>query len=281
MRIADINPHIRFAEQITYSVKHSSVYVKDCRLFYIISGNAKIIINNSEMPLKKNTIFYCCGGTKYTLVLDEPLVLYSLNFDLSQNHSKLTLPIPREFLQAKQLSPLEEYDIEDSDFLNTFIVLENVANIKNTIYDIIKNYSKQKAFFRESSSATLKSLLIELHKVNTEVPENSLDAVNKIIEYIVSNFSKEIKNSELAKIVGYHEYYLNRLFVQHTGIGMHKYILNLRINEGKRLLLNTNLPINDIATKIGFTSNTHFSTYFKKETNMTPFEFRNNFKNNI
>ena len=56
MRIADINPHIRFAEQITYSVKYSSVYVKDCRLFYIISGSAKIIVNDSEMALKKNTI---------------------------------------------------------------------------------------------------------------------------------------------------------------------------------------------------------------------------------
>ena len=39
--------------------------------------------------------------------------------------------------------------------------------------------------------------------------------------------------------------------------------------------------ISDIASQTGFNSNTHFSTYFKKEMGITPFEYRNNFKNNI
>jgi len=281
MKIADINPHIRFAEQITYSVKNSSVYVKDCRLFYVISGNAKILINGYEIPLSKDTLFYCCGGTNYTFKLNEPLILYSLNFDLSQNHAHLLQPIPREFNQTKHLNPIDKCHIEDSIFLNSFIVLENAIIFKNTVFDITKEYAVQKAFFKEKSSSMLKLLLLKLHEINSESSDNSSDAVNRIIEYITSNFAKEIKNSELAEIAGYHEYYLNRLFIRYTGTGMHKYMLNLRINEGKRLLLNTNLSIADIATKIGFNSNTHFSTYFKKEIHMTPFEYRNNFKNNI
>ncbi len=281
MKIADLNPHIRFAEQITYSVKHSSVYVKDCRLFYIISGNAKIIINNVEMSLTKNTLFYCCGGTKYTFKLDEPLHLYSLNFDLSQHHSDLLQPIPREFGQTKHHEPIDKCDIKDSGFLNSFMILKNATEFKNTISDITKEYAVQKAYFRESCSSMLKLLLIRLHGINTEMSNNSSDTVNKLIDYIASNFTKEIKNVELAEIAGYHEYYLNRLFIRHTGTSMHKYILNLRINEGKRLLLNTNLSISAIASQIGFNSNTHFSTYFKKEMNMTPYEYRNNFKNNI
>ena len=79
----------------------------------------------------------------------------------------------------------------------------------------------------------------------------------------------------------YHEYYLNRIFTKHVGMSMHRYILNLRINEGKRLLLNSNLSISDIASCIGFNSYTHFSSYLKKETGLSPFEYKNNFKNNI
>ncbi|MBE7022865.1 MAG: helix-turn-helix transcriptional regulator [Clostridia bacterium] len=281
MKIADINPHIRFAEQLTYSVKHSNVYVKDCRLFYIISGNAKIFVDNSEMPLTKNTLFYCCGGTKYTIETGETLQLYSLNFDLSQHQSEIIRPIPMEFNHTKNYSPIDKCNIKDSDFLNSFLLLKNATEFKPTISDITKEYSIQKAYFRENCSSILKLLLIKLHKQNSDTTTNSSDAINKIIAYVTSNFAKEIKNSELAEIAGYHEYYLNRLFIRHTGTSMHKYILNLRINESKRLLLNTNLSISDIASRIGFNSHTHFSTYFKKETGLSPFEYKNNFKNNI
>jgi len=281
MKIADMNPHIRFAEQITYSVEHSSVYVKDCRLFYIINGNAKIIINNSEIPLTKNTLFYCCGGTKYTFVLDEPLLLYSLNFDLSQHHSDIIQPIPREFNQTKHHVPIDQCDVADSDFLNSFMVWKNATEFKNIVYNITKEYALQKVYFRECCSSMLRFLLIKLHRTDTKASNHAPDTINTLIDYIHANYAKEIKNSELAEIAGYHEYYLNRLFIRHTGTSMHKYILNHRIAESKQLLLNTNLSISDIASQVGFNSNTHFSTYFKKETNMTPFDYRNNFKNKI
>ena len=189
--------------------------------------------------------------------------------------------IPQELCKTNQPSPIDLCDIKDSSFLNSFFILKNGTEFKNSIQSIVREYSNQKIYFREACSTELKKIIIDLHKSNFENQTNSISVVNRVIKYINLNFTKEIKNNELAEIAGYHEYHLNRLFTKYTGISMHKYILNLRISEGKRLLLNSDLPISDIASQIGFNSNTHFSTYFKKEIGITPFEYRSNFKNNI
>ena len=282
MRIADLNPHIRFAEEITYSSKNQTVSVKDCRLFYILNGSGKITINDNEFSLNRNTIFYCCGGTIYTLVAETPLHLLSLNFDLSQSHKTyIDAFAPQPFDGTNPATPIDPCNIHDSYFLNSFFILKNGTEFKNYVTAIVKEFSSQNLFFRESSGTLLKKTLIDLHKKSPDNPDDSFDIVNDLVAYIHSNFNKEIKNQDLAEIAGYHPYYLNRLFIKQMGISMHKYILNLRITEGKRLLLNTTMTIADVAMRIGFNSHTHFSTYFKKETNMTPFNYRNTFKNNV
>ena len=282
MKIADINPNIRFAEEITYSSKGRNVYVKDCRLFYIISGIGKIFVQDNELLLAKNTLFYCRGGIDYTINTEKNLHLYSLNFELSQSQRKFTMPfIPQDFQKSNKSIPIDFCDIKDSDFLNSFFILSNGAEFKNSSAAIVNEYSDKRLFYRETCSTALKNLIIDLHKKNYNNQDNSTDTIKKIIEYINLNYAKEIKNNDLAEIAGYHEYHLNRLFVRYTGMSMHKYILNLRMNEAKRLLLNTNMSVSDIASQTGFCSNTHFSTYFKKETKVSPFEYRNNFKNKI
>ena len=138
MKLADINPHIRFAEEITYSSTNRNVYVKDCRLFYILSGNGKILIQDNELLLKKNALFYCCGGVNYTIDTQEHLHLYSLNFDLSQVHSKLISPIiPQELCETNQPHPINFCNIEDSNFLNSFFILNNGSEFKNSISSFI------------------------------------------------------------------------------------------------------------------------------------------------
>ena len=282
MKLIDINPHIRFAEQITYIPKNIHVYAKDCRLFYISDGNGILHINDNNLNLNKNTVFYCCGGSDYSIEATEAIKLYSLNFDLSQNHSHLTSTfILENFNKTKKQTPIDKCHIEDSHFLNSFLLFENGLIFKNAFSEITEEFSSQQIYFKEKSSSILKKLLIEMHRTNIKESYISSGNLQKIIEYINSNYKNEINNSELANIAGYHEYYLNRLFSKHIGMSMHKYILNLRISEAKRLLLNSDIPISEISTQIGFHSHAHFATYFKKETSMSPLEFRNNFKNSI
>ena len=282
MVIADINPHIRFAEQITYTNERSVVYVKDCRIMYIVDGCATFSLNDQSFMLGENSIFYCSGDATYGIFTEEPMKLLSLNFDLSQTSRNLILPFtPEEVEFEKNKVPTDKCFIENSDFLNSYIALKNCLEFKPMISDIINEFSSKKILYMENCSCMIKKLLIEMHRKTLEGTHSSFGAVNKALKYISENYTKEVKNREIATLTGYHEYHLNRIFIKHTGTSIHKYIINMRLNEAKKLLLNTDLPLAHIAAKVGFNSNTHFSNYFKRETKLSPFEFRNNFKNKI
>lgn len=194
-------------------------------MFYIISGTGKIFINDCEIPLIKDSIFYCCGGSNYSIYANQNLDIYSLNFDLSQNKSEITLPFtPQKFNKTEIFLPVDNFTVDDSRFLNSYLMMENCVEFKNSIIQITKTFSSQSLYFRETCSCMLKNLLIEMHRAYYEAPDNFSDIVNKVIEYMGEIFSKDIDNGDLTNFVGYHKYYLNRLFVRYTGTSMHPYV---------------------------------------------------------
>lgn len=282
MKLCDINPFIRCVCPMSYTPPNIRVFVRDCRIFYITKGEADIFIENKHYKLCPNSVFYCCGKSSYRICGDNTFSLISINFDLNQSNNNKTKPF----------NPIPETDVpetffcniptvSDSSFLNSHIFIRNSAEFYSPISSIVDEWQLHKMYYREKCSGILKQLLTEMHRNEFRESENAAEAVKLVVSYINSNFSKNITNKELADLTGYHEYYLNRMFIKHTGIGMHKYILNLRMNRARFLILNTDLPFGLIAEKVGFNNSTHFSVYFKKEFGISPSEYRSKFKNMI
>lgn len=171
--------------------------------------------------------------------------------------------------------------ITDNEFINSHLFIANAVEYVEPLKNILDEFSTQKIYYQENCSGILKTLLTLLHRHSLRTSDNSVDAVSKVLAYIKANYEKPITNQLLSEITSYHENHLNRLFLNHTGTTIHKYILSIRINEAKKLLLNTNLPLLTIAEKVGFNSNTYFSNYFKQAEGMSPTEFRKKFKNKI
>ena len=96
-----------------------------------------------------------------------------------------------------------------------------------------------------------------------DLPKNEL--VEKIIDYINKNFTKGINNTHIAKFLGYHPNYLNRIFKENMNISIHHYILNLRIEKAKNMLSETPLSAYEISKKVGFNDYSYFSSYFKQK----------------
>ena len=68
--------------------------------------------------------------------------------------------------------------------------------------------------------------------------------------------------------------YLRKLFRASEGSGISDFIVNVRLDAAKDLLLNTNLTASAIAEKVGIYSNTYFSTLFRKHFGTTPILYR-------
>lgn len=99
-------------------------------------------------------------------------------------------------------------------------------------------------------------------------------AIGKLIKYIQDNISSDLNRTELTQIVHLHPDYLSALFHQQTGLSLSEYITSERLKEARRLLLSTDLPVNEIAIRTGFPNISYFSKIFKKETGSTPLKYR-------
>ncbi len=281
MFLCDINPHVRFACRIFFKSEYATFNVFDCRIFYILKGAIEIEVDKHKYTLSEGSVFYCSSASVYRIKSDG-CEIYSLNFDLTQMRNDICKCCPPVVLEEEQPPVFSEKDtIDDCDFLNGHLFIPSGGRHFNAISGIVKELAQKMIFYREKASAILKDLLIEIHRLSQKNDKSTADAVETVIAYLRDNFGKKISNEELAAIVGYHEYHLNRLFVRDTGKTLHRYLLTMRISEAKRLLTNTEMSLSDIADAAGFSSNTHFAGCFKKMVGQSPSEYKESMKSKI
>lgn len=80
--------------------------------------------------------------------------------------------------------------------------------------------------------------------------------------------------STVARLLCITPNYLSRIFHQKTGMTCVEYLTGIRLDEAKKLLVHTSLKNYDVAEKIGYASAHYFSSLFKKNTGLTPSEYR-------
>ena len=90
------------------------------------------------------------------------------------------------------------------------------------------------------------------------------EVVKKVIDYIEKNLEKEINLDNISKNIGYSKFYLNRIFTEHTGITMYKYLQNRRLTVAAEKLVKTDKPIMQIAYEAGYDTQQSFSFAFKQ-----------------
>ena len=98
------------------------------------------------------------------------------------------------------------------------------------------------------------------------------------IKYINNHLAEDIDLKKLADIEHYNNTYYVEWFKKKTGFSPMEYIQNKRIEKSKELLLNTDLNILQVGEAVGYKHNSSFTRVFKKLENITPKEFRLNFK---
>ena len=97
-------------------------------------------------------------------------------------------------------------------------------------------------------------------------------------EIMQARFSEQLRLDEIAYSVGIHPVHLARAFRQYYRCTIGDYIRQLRVEFACHELSMSNTPLVEIATAAGFFSQSHFTTTFKRYTNMTPAQYRKSFR---
>jgi AraC-like DNA-binding protein len=102
------------------------------------------------------------------------------------------------------------------------------------------------------------------------LPEN----LERVRRHIEEHFGSVLTNRQLAKLAGLSEAGLNRAFRRHFGTPPTRYVIEMRVREAARLLLQTDQTIDEIAGQTGFPNRAYFSRVFNKVTAEAPAGFR-------
>ena len=104
-----------------------------------------------------------------------------------------------------------------------------------------------------------------------EIPAKAIALVE---QYIREHYEDPLSLDLLADKVFLTPHYLSSIFIQEKGIGINKYIKNLRMEKARELLTSTNMKISEICERVGYSNLSYFCRSFRNEYGMTPEQYR-------
>ncbi|REE70508.1 two-component system response regulator YesN [Paenibacillus taihuensis] len=117
-------------------------------------------------------------------------------------------------------------------------------------------------------------MVYKMGQAIAERPRDASAVIAKVQSFIHENLHKELTRDDIAASVYRNPAYLSRLYRKETGSSLSDYITEVRIERAKRLLIETNDKVSNIAEGVGYVHFSYFAKLFKKMTGLSPQEYR-------
>lgn len=226
------------------------------RLMYIISGEG-----------------YLRAQQRETLLATDDLV--AVNPDLGYEVGAREQPIDYVLIRVAETTL-------DFSYCETDFTVLSCADCREQMRFFLREFfreQREKQTGWETAAESLLALVMVVLLRRSGVPllsesNRSGKECSAVKRFIDANFAEEITLDILAERTGLNKYYLVHAFTRTYGISPINYLIRQRINGSQRLLRETDYNISKIALLSGFSSQSYFSQSFKRQTGMTPAQFR-------
>lgn len=237
-----------------HSIPHSHHFSE---LFYVISGTGSFLLEDQVFSIHTNDLVIVTPNTEHTeqSLNANPLEYIVLGID------GIT------FLNLDQSNSHVIYNYsERKEILSLFTLLLNEIQDEQPGYNII-------------CQNLLDIVLIQIIRMQNLVPASISSTkmtkeCGQVKRYLEANYSDNISLDSLAAMTHMNKYYLVHAFTKYTGMSPINYLTMKRLQVSQELLSSTDYSIAQISSSVGFSSQSYFSQVFKKETSMTPNEYR-------
>lgn len=229
-------------------------------LHFIRNGKGTLYGNGNEYPVSDKQAFLAYPGelTYYQASTDDPWNYIWIRFDGGKVPDLLyAAGFSKDTPVFVPNSPCPELEQCFLDFLHHHD--KEYACISNTyrMFQLMKDFTSNRP-------------------VDNMRPDTSLQYIKAVTDYITRKYSEPVKIKEIADYCGLDRSYLCKIFKRATGYTPMEYLLLFRIRKAKQLLRQSALPIQHVAYSVGYSDPFTFSKLFKRETGMSPTQYRNN-----
>ncbi len=201
----------------------------------------------------------------------------------------------RQMLHAVEVLSVEEGKAAVEILKDAILHTKNICGFE--IYDLVlsagslflmqteyKTKKEEELYFRQNcnSCATITDIFACLLKLQNKIlgeicEERQNDALRPIRiakQYIQNHYQDPITLEEVSEVAGLSPSYFSALFKREIGEGFAKYLINIRIEQAKILLRESNASVSEICRQVGYNDLKHFTHTFDKATGLKPGAYR-------
>ena len=242
--------------EITYeTVKHNNMprchTHESYELYFLKEGERYLFAKGNFYWIRSGDLFLIAPGVQHR-TLDSN----------SGEYTKLICMLPPNIIPKNVLPDLN------------FYITRPQGDLKEKILAEIEQVNNGNNIDRFASILKLLSCMLSIEEHRETVIKPSFEKTSKILTFIENHCTDKITVSELSQRFYISEYYLCRLFKEHTGFTIIEYVTLARLHAARGLLEQGNLKMEYIAKKSGFGSVSSFSAAFKKTYGISPRDYK-------
>lgn len=225
-------------------------------LFYLNGCKAVYTYNEKKIYAKSGDLVYIPTGVEYVLDLydfeDENSNTIGINFNLyDKDNTAFIFDNKIKVFDCAEIS----FSYAVSEIHKYGSGIESFSGMKSGVYNIL---TKLGEFYN-------------LKKIKS----NKYNVISDGIQYLENDEDLSLSIKEIANMCNVSEVYFRRLFTEYAGVSPIKYKLDKKLYKATLLLRYENLPIAEVAERLGFVDPSYFIKVFKNKYNITPLQYRN------
>jgi AraC-like DNA-binding protein len=224
-------------------------------LVFIIDGSALFQFEDQSFSVQKNDIVYLPKGSQYITRAHARGVYHFMviSFQLQSDDVLKHIPLPIHMKPAQ------------------------AQLCQHLFRELVKRWKRKDVVYKLKCHAILSDLLYRLivEFLNQHFDHHSIEKIKPAVETMNRYYTHCLHIQDLARQVNLSPSHFRRLFHKIYGLSPQQYLLNLRINHAKDLLLSEMYTITEVAKRSGFANIYYFSRAFRQATGVPPSEFKN------
>ena len=242
------------------------------QIWYISKGNCTHKIDNKS--------FYLSAGD---LIIIPPFSYHSMTSE-SNDLEVIGIDFTENYLSELDnntifLACIKPLFVREKEKKSVF----TETSFKELMIEMYEEYFSGLKFSDLIIKSCLMKLIILLER-KSDITENTekivhSQAIGEVLRYIHNNIESKIRIEDLCRVSNLCPTSLGAHFKKATGKSVVQYTNSIRIDKAKQLLKETDISITNIAYELGFGDGAYFNRIFKKETSLSPKDYRNKYKN--
>ena len=239
-------------------------------IYYVDRGNCRFLVENNIYDLRQGDFLLIPPDVlHYTRYLDGPCKKYGIYFrsdDISPQVSA-AMPGGSSFFQETRIFQLPDAHHYQAELLLDRMLTEEKIEDSRTEAMLYLQLQELLLFCSRNCSFL------------QDIPANIRTTDRQIVlaaRYISDHYMEPISAADIASAAGFSPNYLSKRFREAAGIGVHEYLMFVRLQHAALDLVSTNDSITEIALRSGFSDSNYFKDAFKKKYGITPSAYRKN-----